>query len=70
MEELKKKYNHLLKRFENGCVYLGKHKEEIPKYMPEILNIVNDLGLIIDILAERYNHPMTNSEIERGFKDC
>ena len=49
MEDLKKKYNATLKRFEKGCAYLGEHKNEIPKYVPEIIKIVKDLGIMIDI---------------------
>lgn len=67
MEDLKQKYNSLLKRFEKGCKYLSKNPNEIPKYTPELIKITKDLGLIIDILAEKYEYVMTNNEIERGF---
>lgn len=68
MEDLKKKYNATLKRFEKGCAYLGEHKNEIPKYVPEIIKIVKDLGIMIDMFAEQHGYVMTNDEIERGFK--
>ena len=68
MEDLKKKYNATLKRFEKGCVYLGEHKNEIPKYVPEMIKIVKDLGIMIDMFAQLYLYVMTNDEIERGFK--
>lgn len=68
MEELKKKYNYTLQRFEKGCVYLGKHKDEIPQFLPEMIKIVKDLGIMIDMFAERYEYVMTNDEIQKGFE--
>lgn len=69
MNEIKKKYNHTLKRFENGCKYLSKNPSEISKYVPEMINIVKDLGIMIDILAERYFYVMTDVEIRQGFRE-
>lgn len=67
MEELKKKYNYTLKRFGNGCKYLSQNPSEISKYIPELITIVKDLGIIIDMFAEQYQYVMTDKEIERGF---
>lgn len=68
MEDLKKKYNATLKRFENGCKYLGDNKNDIPKYIPEMIKITKDLGIIIDMFYNSYGYIMTSDEIERGFK--
>lgn len=67
MEELKNKYNYTLQRFENGCMYLGEHKNEIPKFLPEMIKITKDLGIMIDMFAEKYDYVMTNDEIQKGF---
>lgn len=69
MNETKRKYNHTLKRFENGCKYLSKHPNEISKYIPELISIVKDLGIIIDLLAERHLYVMTDEEIRKGFRE-
>lgn len=68
MEEIKSKYNYTLKRFENGCKYLSKNPSEVNKYIPELIKIVKDLGIIIDLLAERHLYVMTDDEIQKGFK--
>ena len=39
MNEIKRKYNHTLKRFENGCKYLSKNPNEVSKYIPEMISI-------------------------------
>jgi len=68
MEDLKKKYNATLKRFENGCKYLGDNKNDIPKYIPEMIKITKDLGIMIDMFAQLYLYVMTDDEIQKGFK--
>ena len=68
MEDLKKKYNATLKRFKNGCKYLSKNPNEVDKYIPELIKIVKDLGIMIDMFAQLYLYVMTDNEIERGFK--
>lgn len=68
LDKVKNQYNKLLKRFENGCVYLGNHKDEIPKYLPELVRITKDLSTIIDIMANN-GHIMTDNEINYGFKN-
>lgn len=65
---IKTQYNKCLKRFENGCVYLGKNPKDIPKYLPELIRITKDLGLMIDIVSEKHKYIMTNDEINNGFK--
>ena len=69
MKELKQKYNHLLKRFENGCDYLAKNKDRKDRYFIELIRIVDDLGKIIDIMHKEYNYIMTSQEIREGFKE-
>lgn len=66
LTNIKKQYNHNLVRFSNGCEYIGKHMEEKEKYLPELMIIVKDLGLIVDIMANN-GYIMTDTEIEKGF---
>lgn len=48
MESYKEEYNHLLKRFYNGCDYLSKNQEDIEKFMPELLKILDKMNKILE----------------------
>ena len=57
MESYKEEYNHLLKRFYNGCEYLEKHPQENEKLMPELLKILDKMNIIL------VEHCIDNSDI-------
>lgn len=48
MEKYKQEYNNLLKRYYNGCKYLNENPQEIEKFMPELLKILENINIIID----------------------
>lgn len=63
MESYKQEYNHLLKRFYNGCDYINKHPQEEEKLMPELLKILEKMNIIL------VENPTDNEEdILNGFK--
>lgn len=62
MDELKKQYNYLLKRYYKGCNYIDEHIEEADKYLPVILDLLNRINAILKIV------PATNEEVLNGFK--
>lgn len=48
MESYKQEYNNLLKRYYKGCKYLEAHREDIEKFMPELLKILNEINIMIE----------------------
>jgi hypothetical protein len=66
MSVLKDEYNKLLERYYNGCKYLENNRNEIDKYIYELLKIQNDLE---DLLNKIQKTDKVNSdEITNGFK--
>ena len=63
---LKKRYNHYLNRYYNGCNYLSEHPEDFDKYIGDLEqikdNVENLLNQIIDNKVE-----VTTKEILEGF---
>lgn len=47
MELYKSKYNKLLKRYYNGCKYLSENLNECDKYLPLLLQILDNINIII-----------------------
>lgn len=62
MPNLKVTYNHTLQRYYNGCNYIEQHLEEMDKYIPIILELLDKLNLIIKKIGN-----MTEKEILEGF---
>lgn len=63
MEKYKQEYNNLLKRYYNGCKYLSENPQEIEKFLPELLKILENINIIID------EKDITDSNIiSNGFK--
>lgn len=63
MEAYKEQYNHLLKRYNNGCEYIAKHIDEAEKFLPELSKILKQMD---DIIKE---HNITDTlEIQYGFE--
>lgn len=62
-----KKYNHLLKRYYNGCEYITKNPKEWDKYIGTLTQMTKDLEeLIREIEKER---KLTTIEILEGIKE-
>jgi len=63
MKNFKKLYNKTLQRYYNGCNYIEKNIEEVDKYLPAVLELLNRLNVIIEKMGN-----MTDEEILEGFK--
>lgn len=61
-EMLKKLYNQTLQRYYNGCNYIDEHSEEVSKYLPKVIKLLDILNLILKRI------PATEEEILNGFK--
>ena len=62
MEELKEQYNTTLKRYYLGCFYIEQHPNEIDKYLPAVLDLLNKLNNLIYHIGD-----MSEQEILGGF---
>lgn len=61
MERYKEKYNHLLRRYYDGCKYLEENPDKFEKYLDLLLNIKKEL----DIMIVKYN--INENNILNGF---
>lgn len=66
MNDLKWNYNHNLKRYWDGCEYLKKHKKDIDKWLPELLEILNDINLFLEEIMKYES--VTDKQILEGFE--
>lgn len=66
LDKLKLEYNYNLKRFYNGCKYCEEHKDEVDKWLAEILTILNNLEWIL-IKIQEYEK-VDKKTILEGFK--
>lgn len=64
--ELKKMYNERIKRYYNGCQYIKEHIREADKWLPEVFNILEEMGLILEEI--QLTECISKEEIEKGFK--
>lgn len=64
--ELKKMYNERVKRYYNGCQYIKEHIREADKWLPEVFNILEEMGLILEEI--QLTECISKEEIEKGFK--
>lgn len=62
MQKLKELYNKILQRYYNGCNYIEEHIEEVDKYLPEVMKLLDTLNQILKKI------PATEEEILNGFK--
>ena len=62
MQKTKELYNKTLQRYYNGCNYVEEHIEEVDKYLPEVLKLLDNLNQILKKI------PATEEEILNGFK--
>ena len=65
IEDLKWNYNHNLNRYYKGCEYCSNHKKDRDKWIPELLEILNNLNLLLDEIMA--NQDVTEDEILQGF---
>lgn len=63
MQDVKRLYNKTLQRYYNGCNYIAEHIEEVDKYLPAVMELLNKLNLIIEKIGN-----MTEKEILEGFE--
>lgn len=63
IEELKKEYNHNLKRIYNGYKYCEEHIEEIDRWLPELEKINYILGRLLEEIGQA-----STKEILEGFE--
>ena len=64
--DLKWNYNHYLVRYYKGCTYCEQHKDEMDKWLPELLDILDNINLLLkDIQAIC---EVSTEEILKGFK--
>lgn len=63
MNKLKQEYNHTLQRYYNGCNYISEHLEEVEKYLPKVLELLDKLNKILEKIPNA-----TEEEILYGFK--
>ncbi|CDB32116.1 unknown [Clostridium sp. CAG:575] len=62
MDKIKELYNKILQRYYNGCNYIEEHIEEVDKYLPEVMKLLDTLNQILKKI------PATEEEILNGFK--
>lgn len=62
MQKLKELYNKTLKRYYDGCNYIEEHVDETDKYLPAVLELLNNLNKILERI------PATEEEILNGFE--
>lgn len=65
LEELKKKYNHYLNRYYNGCNYVIKYPETFDKYIDEIMKIKDEVEFYLEQIMQF--EKVTEQEILNGF---
>lgn len=63
MPKLKELYNKNLERYYNGCNYISEHLDEVDKYLPKVLELLNKLNKILEKIPRA-----TEEEILNGFK--
>lgn len=62
MQKLKELYNKTLQRYYNGCNCIEEHIQEVDKYLPEVLKLLDTLNQILKRI------PATEEEILNGFE--
>lgn len=66
LNDLKWNYNYNLNRFYKGCSYCEKHKKEADKWLPQLLDILDNINSLLDEIMQ--NQEVTEEEILNGFK--
>lgn len=64
MEEIKYKYNKVLKKYHKCCEYLEKHPEKTEKYVPKLIDYLDTL----EGITKQISNPSAE-EILNGFQE-
>lgn len=67
LKDLKWNYNKNLTRYYNGCNYLILHNDEIDKWLPSLLEILEDMNILLEEIRKEIE--VSDSEILNGFKE-
>lgn len=65
LEDLKGAYNHYLSRYDKGCQYLSKKIEETEKWLPELIEIMEQINILLEEIKKYIE--VTDNEILNGF---
>ncbi len=65
LNDLKFDYNVNLQRYYKGCEYCKKHKKEVDKWTPELLNILDNLNVLLEEIKQYES--ITEKQILEGF---
>ncbi len=66
IKDLKWHYNHNLERYYNGCKYMEEHRNEMDKWIPEILTILETIENLLKEIT-KYEQ-VKKEEILGGFR--
>lgn len=65
LNDLKYNYNYNLIRWNNGCDYCEKHLDEVDKWLPELLDITENLNYLLDEIMK--HEKVSDDDILKGF---
>ena len=66
LNELKTNYNHNLLRYYNGCNYCREHKKQADKWLPELLEILENINILLEEIM-KYEQVSEKEKLE-GFE--
>lgn len=66
--QLKWEYNHTLNRYYNGCNYIEEHFEEVDKYLPVVLELLDKINNLLNQIQKK--ELISEAEILGGFELC
>ena len=66
IKQYKENHNFLLNRYLNGCDYLKTHKNQVEKWLPELLNVLDNINTNLTELMKLTE--ITSKEILEGFE--
>ena len=66
LDKLKQEYNHNLTRYYNGCKYCEEHRDEIDKWLPELLKIQDKISELLEEIMKQQE--VSRKEILKGFE--
>jgi hypothetical protein len=65
LNDLKWNYNYNLGRYYNGCKYCSEHKKEVKKWLPELLDILDNINRLMEEIMKY--ETVDKRQIEFGF---